>query len=127
MLLQHPFIISSRLMAGVRVGDATISIGYSKRPGREGRVRYEWFFDAPGIEETDDDLQSGCCGGSIRDGMSSLLSFLSACGESYRYRGDDGDNVDLFPESMREWCAANSDELSMLQCEIDEDAECCVE
>lgn len=128
MQLSNPFFISCRLMAAVKIGDATISIGYAKRPGRESRTRYEWFFDCGEIEETSDDLQSGNVrDAGIRSGMASLLNFMSACGESFRYAGKDGDNVDLFPESMWEWLSSNREELSMLAMEIDEDAGCCVE
>lgn len=127
MNLSHPFFISSRLMAAVKIGEATISIGYSKKPGREGRVRYQWFFDWAGLEETADDIQSGVGHGAIREGMESLLGFMSACGESFRYRGNGGENVDLFPESMWEWCATNREELGMLAEEIKENPDCCVE
>lgn len=130
MKLSHPFMISSRLMAAVQCGEATISLGYSRRAGSEGRTRYEWYIDAPGIEAHGDDLQSGCQGGSIREGMESLLSFLSACGEALNYSdrtGHESENADLFPRDVAEWAAANSDELSMLALEVEGNAECAVE
>jgi hypothetical protein len=48
---------------------------------------------------------------------------LDACGESYGYglrTGQSGENADLFPEQVAEWAYQNSDELSMLACELEE-------
>jgi len=126
MTLNHPFKISSRLLPAVQVGDATISIEFSKRAGRDGRTRYNWYIDAPGLEATGDDLQSGCQGGSIQEGMESLLTFLSACGEALNYSdrsGHESENADLFPRDVAEWAQANTDELSMLACELQENKE----
>lgn len=130
MQLTHPFLITSRLMAGVRVGTDTISIGYAKRPGDEGRTRYEFWIDGDRSGYHSDDLQSSCCGGGIREGMESLLSFLVASGESYAYQtrtGSPSDNDDLFPAAVAEWAYQNSDELSALQYEIEETPDCVVE
>ena len=122
MKLQSPVEITSRLLPGVRVGGATISIDYSRE--RSGRQAYRWYIDLPdGSEHTGDDLSSGVGGGSLQSGLESLLSFLSACGESVNYRdrtGRDGENADLFPAPVAEWAAQNSDELSMLAIELQE-------
>lgn len=132
-------------MPGVAIGESTISIRYAKKPGDDGRTRYRYALDL----ETDgkrfecigDDIQSGCQGGSLADGLSSLLSFMSACGESYGYRlrlnlnhtGDDrldeqlddiDDNANLFPQDVAEWCYMNQDELVMLSMEIEENPNC---
>lgn len=130
MTLCSPIIITPRLLPGVQIGKAFVAIQYSRRPGREGRTRYQWFIDLPdGREFAGDDLQSGCCGGSLQNGLESLLSFLGAAAESYRYdmrknihdSNRDGDsNSDLFPAPVVEWAYQNSDELSMLQCELEE-------
>lgn len=129
MTLHKPFLISSRLLPAVTVGEATISITYAERPGRDGRVRYQWFIDGLNLEASGDDLQSGCGGGSIQEGMQSLLSFLSACAESIRYgrqydaQGNitkDGEHADLFPAKVGEWAIQHSDELSMLALELED-------
>lgn len=127
MKLSPPFLISSRLLPAVRIGDATVQLEFSSRPGREGRARYRWTIDFDNGETfSDDDLQSGCGGGTIAEGFSSLLSFLSACGESHRYReatGRGGDNADLFPAPVAQWAAENEDDLALLSCELDENPE----
>lgn len=33
---------------------------------------------------------------------------------------DEDSNANLFPKHVAEWCAANSDELSRLSCELEE-------
>ena len=120
MLLKSPVMITARLMPGVKIGDAFVSIEYSDCAGRDGRTRYRWFVDlSDGREFTDDDLQSGCGGGSLQAGLESLLSFLGAFAESWR-RGPGGDNGDLFPEGLHEWATQNSDEIGMLAIELEE-------
>jgi hypothetical protein len=76
---------------------------------RDGRARYRYHIDGPELEHTSNDLKSGGGGGSLVQGMASLLSFLTAAAESYRYRkcdwdqiGED-DNASLFPRSVVEW------------------------
>lgn len=136
MLLNSPFFISSRLLPALSVGDATIQLEYSRNPGRDGRTRYTWTIDLPDSKSfTASDLQSGAGGGDLKEGFISLLSFLSACGESFAYRGfdgaacgpslteSDGENSDLFPLEVAEWAAANQDEIAMARFEIEESEE----
>lgn len=137
MQLTSPVITTSRLMPGVAIGESTISIRYAKKPGDEGRTRYQYALDL----ETDgkrfecigDDIQSGCQGGSLAKGLVSLLSFMSACGESYGYsirKGiplDESENGDLFPADVAKWCYMNQDELVMLSMEIEENPNCIME
>lgn len=129
MKLNSPFQISARLLPAVRIGDAWISIKFNGATN-DGRARYRYFIDLPdGTEHSANDLQSGCGGGSLQGGMESLLSFLGACAESVRYGTkydkfgdgtDDDSNADLFPATIAEWAYQNSDEISMLQCELEE-------
>lgn len=94
--LRAPWFISARLLPAIQAGDVTISISYSRRPGRDGRTRYQYFIDGPGgLEYSADDLQSGACGGNLAKGMESLLSFLSAFLEAQRY--PESENRELFP------------------------------
>lgn len=121
MLLQQPFGITSRLMAGVKCGDGEISIGYASRG--HGRTAYNVWLDLPAGEFNITDLSSGMQGGDLQEGMSSLLAFLSAAAESYEYEqrtGKPGENADLFPRPVVEWACQHSDELSCLQMEIEE-------
>ncbi len=107
-------------MAGLQIGKAFISMGQGER-NSEGRTQYGVFIDLPdGSEHEISDLRSGCQGGSLQEGFSSLLSFLGAAAESYRYSEEQGENSDLFPLPVTQWAADNSDEISMLRLEIDE-------
>lgn len=82
-------------------------------------------FDAeqlePGYTYTDGSLKSGCQGGSERDGMESLLSFLGAAAESYRYHHGmkEDSNTELFPEHICEWACENSDEIGIAAYEME--------
>lgn len=123
MRISSPFEITSRLMAGFRVGGGVVSIEYDTRES-SGRTRYRVFIDLPdGTEHEINDLRSGCGGGSIAEGLSSLCSFLSAAAESYSYRmrtGRPGENEDLFPAAIVEWAYQHADEISLFGIELDE-------
>ena len=130
MTLKQPFFISSRLLAALQVGPACVQLEYAYRAGREGRTRYKWTIDLNGKCYSGDDLQSGCQGGNLLGGFISLVSFLSGFAESVSYAqrtGKDGDNIDLFPKGLREWAHQHSDELSMLECELEEQLDLIVE
>ena len=130
MQIEKPFLITSRLMLGFRLGGAEVSFGYSKQAGDCGRTRYEWIIDLGKKTFRGDDIQSGCNGGSLAAGLGSLLSFLGAAGESMDYEtrsGRPGDNAGLFPRPVAEWASANSDGLGMMALELEETPELIVE
>lgn len=120
MKIHQPFCITPRLMAGLKIGGAFISLGDGGR-NKDGRTCYGCFIDLPdGTEHEVNDLRSGCGGGGIQDGMESLLSFLSACAESRSYGERNyndpmrGENSDLFDEVVGRWAQENQDEIDML-------------
>lgn len=120
MKLLSPFSISARLLPALSIGGATIQLEYSKTPGDNGRARYQYTIDLPkGKPFIANDLQSGCGGGDLQEGFSSLLSFLGAAGEAER--GDE--NADLFPARVCKWAKENADEISLIQIEIEESKE----
>ena len=120
--LHQPFLITPRLMPGLKVADAFISIAYSKLPARRG-VRYEYHIDIPGHEYSNADLESGMGGGTLVDGMSNLLAFLGACAEAVRHgKPDDPDsNASLFPYEVGQWAAQHSDDIDYARCEIEDE------
>jgi len=130
--INAPCIITPRLLPGLQIGEAFVSIEYSRRQGSEShRVRYRYHIDLPDNQEyTADDLQSGC-NHSLQNGLGTLLSFLEAAGEAYRHEMGHGkgssDNGDMFPEYVMEWCYQNSDELTMLAMELEEGEDIIVE
>lgn len=117
MQLSAPFKISPRLLPGLLIDDAWISIEYAGF-NDECRTIYRYYLDLPTVPEghVGTDLKSGCGGGNLQEGMASLLSFLGAAAESY----PDGENADLFPEAVCAWAYTYSDVISMLQTEIKE-------
>ena len=115
-----------------QINGAIISLWKSRKANAEKRVifGYEISLES-GFRHKSYDLKSGASrvGGSLSEGMKSLLGFLSAAGESFSYaerRGKDGmegENSDLFPREISEWAAQNSDELSMAILEFENDEE----
>lgn len=122
--LSSPLLITSRLMAGLRVGNGFISIEYSEREGNGGRTRYHYFIDFEGKEFEGDDLQSGCGEHGLQVGLESLLCFLDASAESYAYamrrncRLEDTENGELFHKEVVEWAYQYKEELQMLAFEL---------
>jgi hypothetical protein len=120
------------------IGDVTITVCGQDRD-YEGRTCYEVSIAFPeGYSYTDKqgetqfidrgfihrerDLKSGCQGGTEREGMESLLSFLTAAAESYGYTmrtGRESDNSDLFPAFIVEWACENSDEIGIAAYEME--------
>lgn len=129
MRIYKPAEITPRSLPGVRIGNGWVSIAYSDRPGDDGRVRYRYYIDY-GKEYTADDLQSGCGGGSLEEGLSCLVNLLSCAGEAYAYEvrtGWKSENTNLFDRDVAEWAYQHSDEISSLLCELDENQELIVE
>jgi hypothetical protein len=123
MEIRSPLIITARLMPGARIGDGFVSIEYSPRQPSNGRTRYRYFIDVGKRTHKASDLQSGVGGGTLQEGFRSLMSFLSAAGESYGYEmrtGRKSENTELFPKWLNEWAYENEDELSMLAVELEE-------
>lgn len=124
MKLSLPFSISSRLLPELRIGKASIQLEYDLgAPDDEGRTVYRWIIDLPEGENeksfSSNDLRSGCGGGNLFEGFTSLLSFLEAAGESYRYNGEQGENSGSFPLEVTKWAAQNLDEISLLRLDLE--------
>ncbi len=118
MTLTGPFSISSRLLPALTVGGATIQLERLAQRSDDNRDVFKWTLDLPGRKRPviGSDLRSGCGGCPLQEAFESLLSFLAAAASSY----PDGENADLFPKAVCEWVQGCSDELSMLQCELQE-------
>lgn len=121
MILHPPFIIGSRLLPCLKIGNCEVSLEYASVTD-EGRTRYRYYIDTePGY--TDDDLKSGCQGGNLQEGFASLLSFLSACAEAGYYHqctGRSSDNIDLFPNFICDWAMERKDEIDALGIELEQ-------
>jgi len=132
MKLHDPFLISSRLLPAIKVGDATISMdteGYDD----EGRLIYHYYIDHADFEYENTDLKSGVGGDDLVSGFTSLLSFLSHDAEHYRYlylhhpvllnkSEDESEDYCFDSPSVVEWAYQNSDEIDLLAFELEEAA-----
>lgn len=111
MIIKQPCIITSRLLPGITIGEATISIEYYKQSPVTGHTWYRCYIDIGEYCYSDENLKSGYCGGSLQEGLCSLFNFLSAFAESRRYGMIDSDNWDLFPNRLADWATQNSEEI----------------
>lgn len=65
------------------------------------------------------DIRSGCGAGiDVMDAAQTLVLFLGASAEAYRY-GSDSENYDLFPAHVMEWAYMNSDDIAVLSLDVD--------
>jgi hypothetical protein len=119
--------ISPRLLPGVRIGDAWVSMEPLSKPSRDGRAQWRIYIDAEGREYESppgDELRSGCGQNPPASEMlESCLGFLEACAESVAYArrsGRAGENAELFPKWVGEWADANKDEITMVRLELEE-------
>lgn len=125
MKIRQPFIITSRLLPGIKIGEATISIEYAHVTS-DGRQAYRWFIDNENGHRQDfqgDKLRSGVGGGTLQEGLESLLGFLGAFADGIGYEnraGTESENSKLFPAGLADWATTNSDEISMLEYELQE-------
>jgi hypothetical protein len=110
MKLSHPFIISARLLPAVAIGKGSEQITVSLSPSG-------FILDGPFGEHkvTDLTLRGNP---SIESAFETLLSFMSAAAESFRYRGMDGENAGLFPAEVTEALFQVCSELECVHFEI---------
>lgn len=125
MTLTQPIEISPRLLPSVRIGDAWIQIEYGGATP-DGRISYHYVIDAGDRSHEARNLKSGVGGGDLVDGLETLLVFLGAAADAYRYEMDGGEseNSDLFPAWIGEWAYQHSDEIQLAQLEIEENPNC---
>jgi hypothetical protein len=122
MKINAPCIITPRLMPGIRIVDAFLSIEYRGK-SHDGRQVYRVSLDTPDFEYEDTSIQSGVGGGTLAQGLHSCLDFMSSCAESLAYgerTGRKGENSDLFPPKVAEWCRDNSDAIDLAAMELEE-------
>lgn len=130
MKLNQPFIIASNLCPGLQIAGATITLEPSNWPtvfsyDSYGKPRWRYEITLPDGERYDGDDLYGW--GGTQEMFRTLLAFLGACAESRRHRErmgytdvDEDSDEGLFHPAVAEWAAQNSDEISCMQCEIEE-------
>lgn len=111
MLLSNPVQITPRLLPGVRVGGAWLSIEYAHTEGH--RQHYRYYIDLPNrFEYSADDLSSGCRH-SLQHGLQDLCMFLSAL-------GDGSCESDGWPREVKQWAIGCADDLSLMAMDLEE-------
>lgn len=118
-ILNPPLIITPRLMAGVAIGGAYISVSQLPNADHFGRPRWRYAIDVGGYEHEAFDMWGPK---DSREAVATLLAFLGAWAESRAYTlstGRESDNGDLFRPELGEWADANDDEFTMLRLELE--------
>lgn len=123
MIIHPPMMISPRLLPAVEIDDVTISIDPE-----------DWtvYFDGRGewshIDYVEDNFRPGLLprdeGDAVRDALGSVLSFVSAFAEAIEFEtrtGCESENSDLFPDTMREWAHQNSDEITDMAMQLEDE------
>lgn len=123
MILHPPFFISARLAPAIRIGNATLSlVGTAPGTGEhQGRLQAHFVLDTLEFEYEEKKLYSGV--GGVRSTVElfeTFLGFMEACadGMGHRHGEEKGENADLFPLHVAEWCADYSDVISMARLDI---------
>ena len=111
MTLSAPFLISSRLLPAVSIGQGQEQITVSLSPRG-------FILDGPFGEHKVTGLRLSPLCKSVESAFEALLSFMTAAAESFRYRGMDGENADLFPAEVTEAIAQVSSELESVWFEL---------
>lgn len=111
-------------MKSVDINGVTVSVENTDRYTTDTRSIFEWKITLDGETYSEADLESGCgAEPSETEMLETLLSFLAAAAESYRYGGMEGENSHLFPEPVVKWASENSDEIGCAQCDLDDELE----
>lgn len=118
MTLAQPMIITSRLLPGVKIGKDTLSFDYCL-------ITKSWkvILDK-GEKPFKSYTQTGLNGtfSDIREVAENWIAFMTACAESVKYYGKDGENSDLFSGYFRQWIVKNQSALEYLQFELSDEA-----
>lgn len=125
MKLHPPFIITPRLLPGLRLGDGCLSLErIDHYATHDGRDVAHMVIDLPGQASYHDATLKSGCGGfrSTVEVFESYLGFLEAALESYRYGGDPDDpdsNASLFPKFLLD--ELDRDDVTVLRLSLCED------
>ena len=117
MKLNSPFIIGPRLCPSVQIGSGSDSLFLSL--DESGFV-----LDGPFGEHRIRDFRPGMGRHSVESLFESILAFMEAAADSFRYAerngkdGMEGENADLFPREITQSLAQLSDEIGMIRFEI---------
>ena len=123
MELKHPFMISSRLLPSISIKDAVISLDIGDNTPIGSRVTVRYFIDFPNnhtIMGEDFSVRYQ----TIEESFKSFFGFLAAFAEAVEYENRTlrkSDNINLFPESMKDWASKNFYEIQECICILEDD------
>ena len=112
MILKQPFIISSRLLPALSIGDSTLSWDSDRRL---------FYLDSLEGEYVIDGFRQGAIA-NLSDCFDTILSFMVAAAEAQTAidAGRFTDNEGLFEPEVMRWCQENRQELEYVQVNLGE-------
>ena len=120
MIIKPPFCITPRLLPGIRIGGAWLSVDYAKEQNQQYRT-YVYYLDFAGKEFT------GTCNSpnyyGLQKGLETLLNFLGVFEIAVRYNkatGHKSEELELFPKELANWAMENNTEIFDLECRLTE-------
>lgn len=121
-LLKPPFIITSTLSPGLKIGDSVLHLLDASEVTEDNRDRATFLLVTPTFDYEESGLSSGVGGfHNTVEVFEMFLSFLLAAVESAEFEqrtGLEGENTDLFPKHVVEWAMDHKFDLEGLQLEI---------
>lgn len=107
-------------MKSVNIEGVSVAVSNTDRYTTDNCPIFEWSIDLDEVIYSQADLFGGH-GADLSESamLETLLAFLGAAGESYRYDGMEGESSHLFPEPVVKWAAENADAISMAQGDLE--------
>lgn len=121
--LLHPAQVSPRLLPGVQVGDAWVSVEFDDYTP-DDRLAWNWYIDTPDGSWSGGDLHSGVGEEpneyGVDGALGAMMSFLGAAADGERHGGNPDGDGRLFPVEVCQWAYQSSDEIGLVACEFEE-------
>lgn len=121
--ISHPCSITPRLLPGVYVADAWVSVEPTGSHGLHGKPEWRWFIDHEDFADSGSELWAF---GGHREALECLLCFLGEWSDPGSWLHDDNinpDPVSPFSDKTLRWAgdAPENEEIAMMEMELSGD------
>lgn len=118
--IHPPCSITPRLLPGIRVAEAWVSVETTGKANRYSVPEWRWFIDGPDFTDEGGELWTF---GDHRDALGTLLTFLAAWSDpgSGIHDPGDPDHVSPFDAATLKWAAENNDEITITENDLSDE------